>query len=40
MEMVVLSSLCWDLYTEAAEDVPLVGQFSNTLNITSPSSHL
>jgi len=36
MEMVVLSSLCWDLYSEASE-VPL-GQFSDTLNLTS--SHL
>lgn len=36
MEVVVLSSLCWDLYAETSE-VPL-GQFSDTLNLSS--SHL
>jgi len=36
MEMVVLSSLCWDLYSDTVE-VPLV-QFTDSLNLSS--SHL
>ena len=36
MEMVVLSSLCWDLYTDTVE-VPLA-QFTDSLNLAS--SHL